>query len=50
MIDILESNIGSYVKSKVVDSGRLDAFVADIKAGRTDPYTVTQDIMKNMLK
>ena len=50
MIDILESNIGSYVKSKVVDSGKLDAFVADIKEGRTDPYTVTQDIMKNMLK
>ena len=50
MIDILESSIGSYVKSKVVDSGKLDAFVADIKEGRTDPYTVTQDIMKNMLK
>ena len=50
MIDILESSIGSYVKSKVVDSGKLDAFVADIKAGRTDPYTVTQNIMKNMLK
>ena len=50
MLDILNSNIGSYISRKIVDSGKLDAYVQQIKNRETDPYTVVADIMKTMLK
>lgn len=50
MLDILSSNIGRYIKGKIVDSGRLDGYVESIQKHETDPYTVVGDIMKEMLK
>ena len=50
MLDILSSNIGKYITGKIVDTGRLDAYVEKIKAHETDPYTVVGDIMKEMLR
>ena len=50
MLDILSSNIGKYITSKIVDNGRLDGYVEKIKAHETDPYTVVGDIMKEMLR
>ena len=50
MLDLLDGRIGSYVRAKIVDSGKLDAYVADIKARKTDPYTVVGGIMQDMLK
>lgn len=50
MLDILSSNIGKYIKSKIVDSGRLDNYVESIKRHETDPYTVIGEVMAEMLK
>ena len=50
MLDILSSNIGKYITGKIVDTGRLDAYVEKIKAHETDPYTVVGDIMQEMLR
>ncbi|BEU88633.1 methylmalonyl Co-A mutase-associated GTPase MeaB [Selenomonas sp. TAMA-11512] len=50
MLDILDSSIGSYITKNIVDTGRLDGYVEEIKAGKTDPYTVTGNILKEMLK
>ena len=50
MLDILSSNIGKYITGKIVETGRLDAYVEKIKARETDPYTVVGDIMKEMLR
>ena len=50
MLDILSSNIGKYITSKIVDNGRLDGYVEKIKARETDPYTVVGDIMQEMLR
>lgn len=50
MLDILSSNIGAYIKNKIVDSGRLDNYVESIKRHETDPYTVIGNVMNEMLK
>ena len=50
MLDLLNSNIGSYITRTIVDTGKLDASVEDIKAHKTDPYTVVAEMLKNMLK
>lgn len=50
MLDILESSIGRYITKNIVETGRLDSYVEEIKEGRTDPYTVTGDILQEMLK
>ena len=50
MLDILNSDVGSYIKNKIVDSGRLDTYVEKIKQHETDPYTVVGQVMKEMLK
>lgn len=50
MLDILSSNIGSYIKHKIVDSGRLDSYVERIKRHETDPYTIIGEVMDEMLK
>lgn len=50
MLDILNSNIGSYISRRIVDTGKLDEYVQQIKSRETDPYTVVADIMKTMLK
>lgn len=50
ILDILHSNIGDYITGKIVESGKMAGFVSDIKARKTDPYTVVHGIMKVMLK
>jgi len=50
ILDILSSRIGSYITSKIVDTGKIDDLVQQIKAHETDPYTVVADIMHGMLK
>lgn len=50
MLDLLNSNIGSYITRTIVDTGKLDSAVEDIKAHKTDPYTVVAEMLKNMLK
>ncbi len=50
MLDILNSGIGSYITRNIVANGKLDELVREIKAHRTDPYTVVGNIMHSMLK
>ena len=50
ILDILGSRIGSYITQKIVDDGRLDDYVEQIKARKTDPYTVVGNVLDEMLK
>lgn len=50
MLDLLSSNIGSYITRNIVDTGKLDKMVEEIKAHKTDPYTVVGEILQDMLK
>ena len=50
MLDLLSSNIGSYITRNIVDTGKLDKMVEEIKAHTTDPYTVVGEILQDMLK
>ena len=50
MLDVLHSNIGKYITGKLSATGKLDEYVAQIKARETDPYTVVANIMQDMLK
>lgn len=50
ILDILGSRIGSYITQKIVDDGRLDDYVEQIKARKTDPYTIVGNVLDEMLK
>jgi LAO/AO transport system kinase len=50
MLDVLHSNIGSYITNNLVETGKMDEYVEQIKARETDPYTVVSNVMKDMLK
>ena len=50
MLDLLDAKIGQYVRHNLVDSGKIDGYVEDIKARKTDPYTVVNGVMESMLK
>ncbi len=50
MMDILNSRIGNYVKKKIVDTGRLDDLVNKMLNRETDPYTVAEELVGEMLK
>lgn len=50
ILDLLNSRIGSYITRKIVDTGKLDGLVSDIKARKNDPYTVVNEILQEMLK
>lgn len=50
MLDILSANIGTYIKHRIVDTGRLDDYVEQIKRRETDPYTVVSDLLQEMLR
>ena len=50
MLDVLHSNIGSYITNKLVETGKMDEYVEQIKARETDPYTVVSNVMKDMLR
>ena len=40
----------TYIKQRIVDTGRLDAYVDQIKRRETDPYTVVSELMQEMLQ
>lgn len=50
MLDVLNSNIGKYITDKLVTTGEMGEYVEQIKAKKTDPYTVVAEIMQKMLK
>lgn len=50
MLDLLDARIGAYVRHNIVDNGKLDNYVQDIKARKTDPYTVVGNVLQDMLK
>lgn len=50
MLDLLNSKIGSIITKKIVDTGQIDNFVDDIKAHKSDPYTVVTEVLKDILK
>jgi len=50
MLDILNSSINAKIKQEIVENGRLDSFVDDIKNHKTDPYTVVGNLLNEMLK
>ena len=49
MLDILHAGVGRHIEKRIVSTGRLDAYVAQIKAHETDPYTVVGEVMAEML-
>ena len=49
MLDILHAGVRRHIEGRIVDTGRLDDYVAKIKAHETDPYTVVGDVMAEML-
>ena len=48
--DLLDGKIGQYVRRNIVENGKIDGYVEDIKARKTDPYSVVGQIMESMLK
>lgn len=50
LLDLLSSRIESYIRGKIVDNGKIDAMVENIKARTTDPYSVAAEILQGMLK
>lgn len=50
LLDLLNSRIGSYIQSKIVETGEIDELVEKIKGRKLDPYTVVGDIMHKMIK
>lgn len=50
MLDLLDGKIGQYVRKNIVENGKIDGYVEDIKARKTDPYSVVGQIMESMLK
>lgn len=50
MLDILSAGINRHIKKSLVDSGKMDGYIEEIKAHKTDPYTVVGDVLDNMLK
>ena len=49
MLDILHAGVRRSIESRIVDTGRLDDYVARIKAHETDPYTAVGGGMSEML-
>ncbi|EKU72229.1 methylmalonyl Co-A mutase-associated GTPase MeaB [Selenomonas sp. F0473] len=49
MLDILHAGVGRHIENRIVNTGRLDGYVTQIKAHETDPYTVVGDVMAEML-
>lgn len=50
VLDILGAGIERHIKQKIVDSGRLDEYVEQLKQHATDPYTVVGGVLREMLK
>ena len=49
MLDILHAGVRRRIESRIVDTGRLDDYVAKIKAHENDPYTIVGELMAEML-
>lgn len=49
MLDILHAGVRRRIESCIVDTGRLDDYVAKIKAHENDPYTIVGELMAEML-
>ncbi len=50
MLDILSAGINRHIKNSLVESGKMDGYIEEIKAHKTDPYTVVGDVLEEMLK
>lgn len=50
LLAILQNEIGSYVLRRVDASGQFGQFVDDIDSRKSDPYSIVDKIVKNMLK
>jgi len=49
MLDILHAGVRRSIESRIIETGRLEDYVAKIKAHETDPYTVVGELMAEML-
>lgn len=50
LLDRLNSVIGRYITKHIIDNGELDKYLGQIANHEIDPYTVVNNIVKNMLK
>ena len=50
LLDRLSASIGSYITKHIVQTGELDAYIKQIEDRASDPYTVVNTIMSNVLK
>lgn len=50
ILGILKNEIGNYVLRSITESGKLDDSIKDIEARKSDPYSIVNSIIKDMLK
>lgn len=50
LLNILKNEIGNYVLGKITESGQFDKLVKDVEGRMDDPYSVVNNIIKDMLK
>lgn len=50
MLVILENEIGGYILKNIEKGGQFDQYVQNVKERKTDPYTVINQIIKDILK
>lgn len=50
ILAMLESEIGSYVLKKITAEGKLNKIVEEVGSRKRDPYSVVNDVIKDMLK
>lgn len=50
LLAILQNDIGNYVLGKVTASGQFDHYVKQIENRESDPYSIVNSIVKDMLK
>lgn len=50
MLAILENEIGGYILKNIEKGGQFDQYVQNVKERKTDPYTVINQIIKDILK
>ena len=49
MLDILHAGVRRSIESRIIETGRLEDYVAKIKAHENDPYTIVGELMAEML-
>lgn len=50
MLAILENEIGGYILKNIEKGGQFDQYIQNVKERKTDPYTVINQIIKDILK